>query len=147
MHIYELKSYINKNKSKQEVVSYTHYSYATVVPKGISCHTVVIPIWIVHSWLRVCSTLSRPFPYLNFLVIPLFLFMSPDFSLQILSTPFCSFSVSWIVQERHKSKDLTIRSIYDLEHVIFVSLGLGYFTQYNVFHFHLLTCKFHFLCN
>lgn len=44
MYIYELKSYINKNKSKQEVVSYTHYSYATVVPKGISCHTVVIPI-------------------------------------------------------------------------------------------------------
>lgn len=89
----------------------------------------------------LCSALSRPFPYLNFLVIPLFLFISPDFFLQILSTPFCPFPVSWIVQERHKYKDLTIRSIYDLEHVIIVSLGLGYFTQYNI---HLLTCKFHF---
>lgn len=56
MCIYELKSYINKNKSKQEVVSYIHYSYATVVPKGISCHTVIIPIWIVHSWLRLLIT-------------------------------------------------------------------------------------------
>lgn len=56
MYIYELKSYINKNKSKQKVISYTHYSYATVVPTGISCHSVIIPIWIVPSWLRLLIT-------------------------------------------------------------------------------------------
>lgn len=56
MYIYKLKSYVNKNKSKQKVVSYTHYSYATVVPKGISCHTGIIPIWVVHSWLRQLIT-------------------------------------------------------------------------------------------
>lgn len=68
MYIYELK-YIYKNKTKQKVVSYTHYSYATVVPKGISCHTVIIPVWIVHSWLRLLIT-PLPLPPLEASIAP-----------------------------------------------------------------------------
>lgn len=96
---------------------------------------------LTHPVLYPLSSLSL----VKLLVTPLFFFISPDFFLPLLSTPYCPFPVAWIVQERHKYKDLTIWSIYDLEHVIFVSLGLGYFTQYNVFHIHLLTCKSHFM--
>lgn len=42
------------------------------------------------------------------------------------------------------SKNLSSRSTYEKEHPVFVSLGMAYHTQYNIFQFHSFSCIFHF---
>lgn len=36
-----------------------------------------------------------------------------------------------------------LRSTYEVEHVAFVFLCLGYTIQYDIFYFYLFTCKIH----